>query len=304
MSSNVSVIIPCFNGGRFLNETIRSVIEQSQQACEILVIDDGSTDTTKEIATSFPEVRYLYHQNHGVSFSRNRGLNECIGEYVIFLDADDMLPVDRIKNDNKFLDENRDIGYVFGRFDVIDEYSCVKENDKPDNIFDAGYHTVLAGNATVPPGAVTFRTKFLRQVNGGFDAEIHASEDFDLYLRFSRVFPIYCSNRVSLYYRRHQNNCSSFNGGLNTLTSMLNLLEGQKKFTTGNAYLVRELRAGVKHWKALLGPGIVGEFIVALKLSQWKQAMIILIFLLKNCPFLLFKTLYQKIISRRRLFSE
>ena len=96
---NVSVVIPCFNGEKYLKSAIESVLNQTGIDVEIIVVDDGSTDKTKDVVTAFPEVRYLYHENHGVSYSRNRGLEECSGEFVIFLDSDDLLPENRIKDD-------------------------------------------------------------------------------------------------------------------------------------------------------------------------------------------------------------
>ena len=83
---NVSVVIPCFNGEKYLKSAIESVLNQTGIDVEIIVVDDGSTDKTKDVVTAFPEVRNLYHENHCVSYSRYRGLDECSGEFVIFLD--------------------------------------------------------------------------------------------------------------------------------------------------------------------------------------------------------------------------
>jgi glycosyltransferase involved in cell wall biosynthesis len=297
MIDKLSVIIPCFNGEKYLKAAIESVLTQSIKAYEIIVVDDGSTDSSKEIATSFEEVTYLHHANKGVSFSRNKGLRECSGEYVIFLDADDELPEDRIKNDCNLLDKDSELGYVFGWFNVIDEDGNPIPWANNENIVDAGHHTILAGRGTVSPGAVTFRTKCLRQKGQGFNEQIASAEDLDLYLRFSRKFPIYCHNRIALKYRKHQSNSSSANGATRTLSSILQQLKRHKKYIAGDYFLISEHSSGIKHWKKLLGPRCVGELISVLKLKDWKQFFRILIFLLKNCPNILLRTLMQKVIK-------
>ena len=87
----VSVIIPCYNGAAFLPETLQSVLDQTHPPLEVLVIDDGSTDRSVEIAASFgPPVRSISQKNQGESVARNRGLTEARGEWVAFLDADDL----------------------------------------------------------------------------------------------------------------------------------------------------------------------------------------------------------------------
>lgn len=297
MTHKVSVIIPCFNGEKYLKAAIESVLSQSVKAHEIIVVDDGSIDSTREIATSFKEVVYLFHSNEGVSFSRNRGLLECSGEYVIFLDADDELPEERIKNDCDLLDNDSDLGYVFGWFDVIDENGRPLSWLKNEDIIDAGYHSILAGSGTVSPGAVTFRTKNLQVMDEVFNTQITAAEDLDLYLRFSRMFSIYCHNRIALKYRKHQSNSSSANGATKTLSSILQQLNKQKMYILGNAYLMSELRTGIKHWKRLIGPRCVGELIAVLKTHNWKRSFYILTFLLKKCPDILLKTLILKVIK-------
>ena len=86
----VSVIIPCYNGEKFLKETIESALGQTYPAVEVIVIDDGSIDRSGEIAQSLP-VRYIRQPNRGLTASRNLGVRESRGSYIVFLDADDRL---------------------------------------------------------------------------------------------------------------------------------------------------------------------------------------------------------------------
>jgi hypothetical protein len=87
----ISVVIPCYNGAAFLADTLASVVAQTYQPWEILVVDDGSTDASAEVAASFgPRVRVIRQTNQGESVARNRGIDEARGDWVAFLDADDL----------------------------------------------------------------------------------------------------------------------------------------------------------------------------------------------------------------------
>jgi hypothetical protein len=88
----VSIITPCYNGARYLRDTLQSAVSQSRPPLEVIVIDDGSTDDSAAIAESFgPPVRVIRQKNHGESYARNRGLEAARGSHVLFLDADDLL---------------------------------------------------------------------------------------------------------------------------------------------------------------------------------------------------------------------
>ena len=92
----VSVIIPCYNGEAFLKEAIESALEQSYNEVRVIVVDDGLTDSSPEIAQMFP-VRYIRQPNRGLTASRNLGVLESNGSYIVFLDADDRLKPEAIE---------------------------------------------------------------------------------------------------------------------------------------------------------------------------------------------------------------
>ena len=107
--AKISVVIPCYNGGRFLGETLTSVMHQTYPAYEVLVIDDGSTDDSAAIAESYgPPVRVIRQPNRGESIARNRGIEEARGEWVAFLDADDLWSPTKLQQQL----ERRDGNYV------------------------------------------------------------------------------------------------------------------------------------------------------------------------------------------------
>src|ERR1700674_1319895 len=95
--SLVSVVIPAFNAGQWLAETVNSVVEQTYRPIEVIVVDDGSTDGTGLVAQSFGNlVKYVRQLNGGVGAARNTGLRSSIGEYVAFVDADDLWLPDKL----------------------------------------------------------------------------------------------------------------------------------------------------------------------------------------------------------------
>src|SRR5262245_21627849 len=92
LTTTVSVIIPCYNGAAFLRETVQSAVAQTHVPLEVIVVDDGSTDDSAAIADSFgPPVRVIRQKNQGESVARNQGVAASSGEYLMFLDADDLL---------------------------------------------------------------------------------------------------------------------------------------------------------------------------------------------------------------------
>lgn len=89
-SQPVSVIIPVYNSEKYLAEAIDSVLAQTYQDFELIIVDDGSTDHSREIAKSYPKVKYIYQENRGVAAARNYGIKQAKGEFLAFLDADDL----------------------------------------------------------------------------------------------------------------------------------------------------------------------------------------------------------------------
>lgn len=113
-SNSVSVVIPCYNGARYLAETIRTVLAQTLAVNEIIVVDDGSTDTSAAIAESFgPPVRVIRQTNQGESIARNRGLEEATSKWVAFVDADDLWETTKIERQMDVVSKQSDVVLVF-----------------------------------------------------------------------------------------------------------------------------------------------------------------------------------------------
>ena len=113
MSPRISVLIPCYNAGRYLAAALDSVLAQTYQDFEIIVVDDGSTDDSAAVAARYPRVRYCYHAHSGISVTRNLCLSMAEGEMVVFLDADDMWLPEKLEKQVAYLDAHPDCQLVY-----------------------------------------------------------------------------------------------------------------------------------------------------------------------------------------------
>ena len=130
----VSIIMPSWNTGKFITETIQSVIDQTYTNWELLIVDDCSTDNTEELVASFKDDRIKYFRNkknNGAALTRNRALREAKGEWIAFLDSDDLWMAEKIEKQLAFMKEN---GYTLS----FTEYEKIDEESKPLNIYVSG----------------------------------------------------------------------------------------------------------------------------------------------------------------------
>ena len=130
----VSIIMPSWNTAKFIAETIQSVIDQTYQNWELLIVDDCSTDNTDEIVASFKDDRIKYfhnEKNSGAALTRNRAMREAQGEWIAFLDSDDLWMPKKLEKQIAFMREN---GYTLS----YTEYEKIDEASKPLNIYVSG----------------------------------------------------------------------------------------------------------------------------------------------------------------------
>ncbi len=115
----VSVVIPCHNGGRYLGEAIESVLAQTYELVELIVVDDGSTDDTPAIAGGYAPVRYIGQSNQGLATARNTGLEASRGQFCLFIDADDRLQAGALRASVAPLAADEDTAFVSGPCTLI-----------------------------------------------------------------------------------------------------------------------------------------------------------------------------------------
>ncbi len=245
--SLVSVIIPCYNQGRFLSKSIQSIREQTYSNIEIIIINDGSTDDTENIASSFPDVKYISQENQGLPNARNRGIRESQGKYVAFLDADDWLYPDAIEKNVTLLEANPSIAFVSGSHSLFYEESGELKEDHHGEIIEKDFYTVMLERNYIGNPATVLYTKWILDLFPFDNSEkIKGCEDYDHYLKISRQFPVLHHNGKISIYRKHTENMSDNYPMM--LESVLHTLKRQEPFLQNDAEKLA-FHNGMKRWK-------------------------------------------------------
>lgn len=179
----ISVVIPTYNRYEFLQRALESVFSQTYKASEIIVIDDGSTDNTSEIQKDFPQIKYIYQTNSGVSSARNLGILNAVNEWVAFLDSDDTWHENKLQAQVAFHKENSVILMSYTDEQWIrdgKEVNIPKKFKKyGGEIFEKSLEF-----CNIAPSSVLIHKKLFVEV-GYFDESLEVCEDYDLWLRIA-----------------------------------------------------------------------------------------------------------------------
>lgn len=207
----VSIVIPAYNYARFLPVAVESCLRQTYPNFEVVVIDDGSKDNTREVMARYgPPVRYVHQENAGLSAARNTGIREAKFDFVAFLDADDLLLPDHL-------------AVVMAEFARLPaEYALVGCDY---SIIDVdGQPLAYAVHPPVPPGEVRLKDILMRTrfsptgavarkevfaLCGGFDTTLRSTEDRDMWIRIAARRRVWHAGRVLIAIRKHGNNMSN-----------------------------------------------------------------------------------------------
>lgn len=207
----VTVIVPAYNCSAYLSEALNSILAQDYPNLEIIVVDDGSTDGSAEIAEGYgPPVRVIRQKNQGPAAARNGAVGEAKGEYLAFLDGDDLWLPGKLRAQMKHLLAHTDIGIVYGGFQrwyankngvypPVEDVPGIKQEEGLDSELSGWiYHHLLRDNYIHIITAVLSRNLF--ESLGGFDESLRVGEDYDFWLRATRVVPAHRFARdVALY---------------------------------------------------------------------------------------------------------
>ena len=251
----VSVIIPCYNGEAYLEEAIESALAQTYQPVEIIVVDDGSTDGSPAVAHRFP-VRYLRQYNRGLTETRNRGIRESRGEYLVFLDADDRLRPEAIETGITAMLERPECAMVVGDHVFVSEDGGHLRASRKRCLVASHYEALLRSNFIEMISSVLFRRSVVEEV-GAFDTGLRVAEDYELYLRIARNYPICCHRSVVAEYRIHQTNASR-NSEL-MLTMTLQVLARQAPYVRSHARRLLAFLEGTRVWRRQYGRQLASE---------------------------------------------
>ncbi|MBE2224178.1 MAG: glycosyltransferase [Anaerolineae bacterium] len=186
----VSVVIPNFNHGKYLGDAIQSVLTQDYPYVEIIVVDDGSTDNSREVVEPFArQVKYIWQANQGLSAARNTGINAALGDFIGVLDADDMYEPNFLSSLVPIMAKNPEIDGVYCGYQFVDHKNSPLPQIEARSIPSGElYQSLLAGNFLVPESMLV--RKHCYENVGPFDVSLRALEDWDMWLRISSRYNI------------------------------------------------------------------------------------------------------------------
>lgn len=243
----ISVVIPCYNHGKYLHEAIESVLTQTHNNVEIIVVDDGSTDCTRDVVKNrydnIDTIKYVYQDNQGLSAARNTGINYSTGNYFVFLDADDWLLEDALSTNLAFLQHNKQLAFISGGHVIINE-SQKYRGEKSEVIERDFYHELLQRNYIGMHATVMYQKWVFDEFR--FDTTLKASEDYNMYLHIARKYPVCHHTHLVAVYRFHDSNMSGDIYKMFKYTLLV--LQKQKKFLK-NSTENKFYNKGLTIWK-------------------------------------------------------
>jgi glycosyltransferase involved in cell wall biosynthesis len=205
MDSLISVIIPTYNYAKYLPQAIESVLNQTLKNFEIIVVDDGSTDNTKDVLKPYrSSIRYIYQQNKGLPSAKNTGIKASHGEFIAFLDSDDLWLPEKLELQKRFYNEHPSVGMVICNGFLFDETGIIRTFFPVDSInpIPKDLHTSLFLQNIIPV-LTTLTSKNCFDKIGLHDETLTSAEDLDLWIRLTRYFTVGYVPEPLVKYRKH-----------------------------------------------------------------------------------------------------
>ncbi len=203
----ITVYITNYNYGQFIKEAIQSVLTQKDVSFELLIIDDGSKDNSKQIIEQYrsdERITIIYQQNKGLNITNNIALHLANGKYIMRLDADDYLAKDALKKLSQPLEENDNLGLVFPDYYIVESNGDLIEHHqrhdfkKEVSLYDQAAH-----------GACTMiRVEFLKSL-GGYNENYKCQDGYELWIKFVNKYKVVNVPEPLFYYRQHGSNLTS-----------------------------------------------------------------------------------------------
>lgn len=264
----VSVIIPCYNGAQYLPDALDSALAQTFGDFELLIVDDGSTDDTAEVAGRYiardrERVHYLHQPNCGLAVARNTAISHARGDLLALLDCDDIWTPERLAEGIALMDARPEVGLTHANIVYVDgEKRPIREDLVRQEQYLSGriFEHIYTRRAHLACPTVLFRRECVERV-GGFDPELTrlGCEDRDLWLRIARKYDVAYLPKALAYYRVTAGSMSRNREKM--LKARLYVLDKYGEPTMHSRYLRRQALAGIYQEMALLarGAGVPGE---------------------------------------------
>lgn len=212
MEKVVSIVLAVYNGEKTIREAIESVLFQSYRNWELIIVDDGSIDKTSEIIKGYKDerIKYIFQENQGRSKARNKGIFLSKGDYIAFLDSDDIWLKEHLKREIEIFHTYPEIALVYSDIEIIDENGKRMQFEiqwKPKRYSGLPINQLIEENF-IPFSTVIIKKRILDKV-GFFDISIDGAEDWDLWLRIVKEgYKIYYLDEITVKYRWKTTNWS------------------------------------------------------------------------------------------------
>jgi len=203
----VTVYITNYNYGKYIKQAIESLLNQSFQNFEIIIIDDGSTDDSKVIIEGYannPKIKIIFQQNKGLNVTNNIAMRVAQGKYLMRLDADDFLDPNALLVMTNILESDEELGLVFPDYYNVDEHGSILNVEKRHQ-FD---EDVTLMDQPAHGACTMIRKKFL-QILGGYDEQYQCQDGYELWIKFTSKFKVTNVNTPLFYYRKHGSNLTT-----------------------------------------------------------------------------------------------
>lgn len=259
-----SIVMPCYNAAAHLATSVGSVLAQTRQDWELIIVDDGSKDlswpTLERLAADEPRIRIFWQPNAGAAAARNRGLRETRGACIAFLDSDDTWHPEFLDAMMTALDANPDAGIAYCGWQNIGLGAGCDEPFVPPEYENASKIESLLGGCRWPIHGALVRSQLIAEA-GSFDETLSSCMDYDLWLRLGTRYPLVRVPRVLAYYHHH--------GGeqitRNRARIALNHWRAQQKYLRANPAIIRSLG------KSRIRQLTAGELLHRGYVSYWKR---------------------------------
>jgi len=202
----VNVIIHTFNNEKFIAETVESVLKQTYNDYEIIVVDDGSEDGTRDALLPYmQEIRYHYKENGGIASAKNAGISLSNAEFIAFLDHDDLWVPDKLKIQMEHFNSNLQVGLVYAKYTSFRNDKELRT--KPEKGYSGWIFKKLLSKSFIQTSTVMVKRECLNTV-GPFDESFKLADEYDMFLRVAKRFQCGFVDKKLTRYRVHDRNAS------------------------------------------------------------------------------------------------
>lgn len=208
----ISIVLPVYNGQKYIRQSIESVIKQDYTDWELLVIDDGSTDQSRAIVKEFEDnrIHYHYQNNQGPSMARNKGISLAKGEYIAFIDADDLYTFNKLSEQIRFMENHPEIQISYCDAQVVDKGLKLINVLKSEGLYvkKEDFYAQLLFRQIIPlPPAIMLKKECFQEVK--YNERLVHAEDYDLTIQLARKFRFGYLPESLYIYRRHEDNLTN-----------------------------------------------------------------------------------------------